>query len=75
MSQSPCASEPSQFGFFCAIAQSRYFCTVRISRLTISVDARVLVSATETEVRIVGAEALRVGRPLFSVGGALGVRL
>lgn len=48
---------------------------VLISRLTISVDARVLVSATETEVRIVGAEVLRIGRPLFSVDGSLGVRL
>jgi hypothetical protein len=48
---------------------------VLISRLTIAVDARVLVSATETEVQIVGAEVLRVGRPLFSVGGSLGVRL
>ncbi len=48
---------------------------VLISRLTIAVDARVLVSATEAEVQIVGAEALRVGRPLFSVGGSLGVRL
>jgi hypothetical protein len=48
---------------------------VLLSRFTIAVDARVLVSATETEVQIGGDEVLRVGRPLFSIGGSLGVRL
>jgi hypothetical protein len=48
---------------------------VLISRLTISVDARVLVSATEAEVRIDGENVLRAGRPLFSISGSLGVRL
>jgi hypothetical protein len=48
---------------------------ILISRLTISVDARVLVSATEADVRIDGESVLRAGRPLFSVSGSLGVRL
>ena len=48
---------------------------VRVSRLTISVDARVLVSATSTEVRVDGEDVLRAGRPLFSISGSLGVRL
>jgi hypothetical protein len=48
---------------------------ILISRLTISVDARVLVSATEAEVRIDGENVLRAGRPLFSISGSLGVRL
>jgi len=48
---------------------------ILISRLTISVDARVLVSATEADVHIDGESVLRAGRPLFSVGGSLGVRL
>ncbi len=48
---------------------------VLLSRFTVAVDARVLVSATETHVRIAGMDVLRVGRPLFSVGGSLGVRL
>ena len=44
-------------------------------RFTISVDARVLVSATSTEVRVDGEDVLRAGRPLFSISGSLGVRL
>ena len=46
-----------------------------ISRLTIAIDARVLVSATEVEVRINGQDVLRAGHPLFSISGSLGVRL
>ena len=46
-----------------------------ISRLTIAIDARVLVSATEAEVHINGQDVLRAGRPLFSISGSLGVRL
>jgi len=46
-----------------------------IARLTISVDARVLLSATEAEVHINGQDVLRAGRPLFSISGALGMRL
>jgi hypothetical protein len=48
---------------------------ILISRLTISVDARVLVSATEADVHIDGESVLRAGRPLFSISGSLGVRL
>jgi hypothetical protein len=48
---------------------------VLVSRLTVAVDARVLVSATSTEVRVAGEDVLRAGRPLFSVSGSLGVRL
>ena len=46
-----------------------------IARLTIAVDARVLVSGTEAEVHINGQDVLRAGRPLFSISGSLGVRL
>jgi hypothetical protein len=46
-----------------------------VSRFTVSVDARVLVSATSTEVRVNGEDVLRAGRPLFSISGSLGVRL
>jgi hypothetical protein len=45
---------------------------VLFSRLTVSVDARVLMAATSTEVLV--AEVV-VGRPIIWIGGALGVRL
>lgn len=48
---------------------------VLISRFTIAIDARVLVSATATEVRIDGEDVLRAGRPLIWLGGSAGVRL
>jgi hypothetical protein len=48
---------------------------VLVSRLTISIDARVLVSATATEVRIDGEDVLRAGRPLIWIGGSAGVQL
>jgi hypothetical protein len=46
-----------------------------VSRLTIAVDARVLVSATEADVHIDGENVLRAGRPIFAISGSLGVRL
>jgi hypothetical protein len=46
-----------------------------ISRLTIAIDARVLVSTTAAEVHINGQDVLRAGRPLFSISGSVGVRL
>ena len=45
---------------------------VLFSRLTVSVDARVLMAATSTEVLVAEVE---VGRPIIWIGGALGVRL
>jgi len=48
---------------------------VLFSRLTITVDARVLMAATSTEVRIAGADVVQVGRPIIWIGGALGVQL
>ena len=45
---------------------------VLFSRLTVSVDARVLMAATSTEVLVAAVE---VGRPIIWIGGALGVRL
>jgi hypothetical protein len=48
---------------------------ILISRFTIAIDARVLVSATATEVRIDGEDVLRAGRPLIWLGGSVGVRL
>jgi hypothetical protein len=48
---------------------------LRFSRLSIAVDARVLLSATATEVRIGGEEVLRAGRPITWIGSSLGVRL
>jgi hypothetical protein len=48
---------------------------VLTGRFTISLDARVLVSATATEVRIAQESVLEAGRPIFSVGGSLGGRL
>jgi hypothetical protein len=46
-----------------------------ISRLTVAIDARVLLAATEAEVHINGQDVLRAGRPLFSISGSLGIRL
>ena len=48
---------------------------VSISRFIIAIDARVLVSATATEVRIDGEDVLRAGRPLIWLGGSAGIRL
>ncbi|HVV49808.1 MAG TPA: hypothetical protein VHO06_09130 [Polyangia bacterium] len=48
---------------------------VVVSRLTISLDARVLLLATSTGVRVDGQEVLGDGRPLFCIGGSLGGRL
>ena len=45
---------------------------VLFSRLTVSVDARVLMAATSTQVLVAEVE---VGRPIIWIGGALGVRL
>jgi hypothetical protein len=58
-----------------AVAGGGVGAAILISRLTIAVDARVLVSATEAEVQIDDQNVLRAGRPLFSVSGSLGVRL
>jgi hypothetical protein len=43
--------------------------------LTLAMDARVLLSATATEVRIDGQEVQHTGRPLFCIGASLGGRL
>jgi hypothetical protein len=48
---------------------------VSISRLTIAVDARVLLLATSTDVRVDEQVVLPAGRPLFCIGASLGVRL
>jgi hypothetical protein len=48
---------------------------VLFSRLTVAVDARVLVSATSMDVRIAGADVVQAGRPIIWIGGALGVQL
>jgi hypothetical protein len=48
---------------------------VLVSRLTIALDARVLVLATSTSVKVDGQEVLGAGRPLFCIGASLGVRL
>jgi hypothetical protein len=48
---------------------------VLISRLTLSLDARVLLLATSTDVRVDGQVILPAGRPLFCIAASLGVRL
>jgi hypothetical protein len=48
---------------------------VLFARLTVTLDARVLMAATSTEVRIAGAEVVQAGRPIIWIGGALGVQL
>jgi hypothetical protein len=48
---------------------------VLFSRLTVSVDARVLMSATSADVRIAGVDVVQAGRPIIWIGGALGVQL
>ena len=48
---------------------------VLFSRLTVSVDARVLMSATSTDVHIAGVSVVQAGRPIIWIGGALGVQL
>jgi hypothetical protein len=48
---------------------------VLFSRLTVTVDARVLMAATSTEVRIAGVDVVQAGRPIIWIGGALGVQL
>jgi len=48
---------------------------VLFSRLTVSVDARVLMAATSTEVRIAEVDVVQAGRPIIWIGGALGVQL
>jgi hypothetical protein len=48
---------------------------IRISRFTLAMDARVLLLATATEVRIDGQEVQRAGRPLFCIGASMGGRI
>jgi len=48
---------------------------IRISRFTLAMDARVLLSATATEVRVDNQEVQRAGRPLFCIGASIGGRL
>ncbi len=48
---------------------------IRISRFTIAMDARVLLLATATEVRIDDQEVQRAGRPLFCIGASMGGRI
>ena len=48
---------------------------VLFSRLTVTVDARVLMAATSTEVRIAGVDVVQAGRPIIWIGGTLGVQL
>ena len=48
---------------------------IRISRLTLAMDARVLLLATATEVRIDEGEVQRAGRPLFCIGASIGGRI
>jgi hypothetical protein len=48
---------------------------VLFSRVTVAVDARVLVSATSMEVRIAKVDVVEAGRPIIWIGGALGVQL
>jgi hypothetical protein len=48
---------------------------VRISRFTLAMDARVLLLATATEVRLDDQEVQRAGRPLFCIGASLGGRI
>ena len=72
------SAEPVEHGVYDGLLQwggGGVGAAILISRLTISVDARVLVSATEADVHIDGESVLRAGRPLFSVSGSLGVRL
>src|SRR5579871_1554323 len=48
---------------------------VVVSRLTIALDARVLLLATSTTLRAEEEEVLSPGRPLFCIGASLGGRL
>ncbi|HEY4393789.1 MAG TPA: hypothetical protein VGP64_06985 [Polyangia bacterium] len=48
---------------------------IRISRFTLAMDARVLLSAAATEVRVDGQELQRAGRPLFCIGASIGGRI
>lgn len=48
---------------------------IRISRFTLAMDARVLLLATATEVRIDDQEVQRAGRPLFCIGASMGGRI
>ncbi len=48
---------------------------VLFSRLTVTVDARVLMSATSTDVHIAEVGVVQAGRPIIWIGGALGVQL
>jgi hypothetical protein len=48
---------------------------IRISRFTLAMDARVLLSAPATEVQFDGQEVQRAGRPLFCIGASIGGRI